>query len=152
MDLCSQPITQAMTTDEEHEPAKLTTDIRQTTDIVLARSFVRKVAGKVGFGLADQTRLATAVSELARNILQYAGEGFCEIADASDKNEIRLRIVIGDHGPGIVDIDKAMKDGFSTSGGLGAGLPGTRRLMDDFSIDSQPGLTRITIALARKRS
>jgi serine/threonine-protein kinase RsbT len=125
--------------------------IRQMADIVLARSFARQVAAKIGFGIADQTRLATAVSELARNVVQYAGEGFCEITDASDPKEMRLRITIEDHGPGIHDIDTAMKDGYSTSGGLGAGLPGTRRLMDDFAIESQPGLTRISISLIRRR-
>lgn len=126
--------------------------IRDTTDIVLARGEARQVAGRIGFGLADQTRLATAVSELARNAMQYAGEGFCEIADVSDGEAMRIRIVVEDHGPGIADIEKAMKDGYSTSGGLGAGLPGTRRLMDEFAIESQPGLTRITIALIRSRT
>ena len=126
--------------------------IRQTTDVVIARSFARQVAGKIGFGIADQTRLATAVSELARNVMQYAGEGFCEVTDASDEKNMSIRILIEDHGPGIHDIDSAMKDGYSTSGGLGAGLPGTRRLMDEFAIESQPGLTRITIVLTRKRA
>jgi serine/threonine-protein kinase RsbT len=126
--------------------------IRQTSDVVLARSFARKVACDIGFGIADQTRLATAVSELARNVMQYAGEGFCEVTDVSDEKLMGLRILIEDHGSGIPDIDKAMKDGYSTSGGLGAGLPGTRRLMDEFAIESQPGLTRITIALTRKRA
>ena len=125
--------------------------ICQTSDVVLARSTARQKASKIGFGLADQTRLATAVSELARNVLQYAGEGFCEITNDSNEKELRINILIEDHGAGIPDIDKAMKDGYSTSGGLGAGLPGTRRLMDDFAIESQPGLTRIKIALVRKR-
>ena len=125
--------------------------IRQTSDVVLARSFARKVAAGIGFGIADQTRLATAVSELARNVIQYAGDGFCEVTDASDEKNMSLRILIEDCGPGIPDIDKAMKDGWSTSGGLGAGLPGTRRLMDEFEIESQPGMTRVTIALIRKQ-
>jgi serine/threonine-protein kinase RsbT len=126
--------------------------IRKMEDIVIARSFARQVATKIGFGVADQTRLATAVSELARNVMQYASGGCCKITDVSDKNEMRLQIMIEDNGPGIADIEKSMKDGYSTSGGLGAGLPGTRRLMDEFSIESQPGLTRITIALVRRRA
>jgi serine/threonine-protein kinase RsbT len=126
--------------------------IGDTQDIVRARGVARLVAGQIGLGLADQTRLATAVSELARNVVQYAGEGVCEIVDASDAGEMRIRIVIEDHGPGIDNIDKAMQDGYSTGGGLGAGLPGTRRLMDDFSIESAPGRTRVTIAVLRRRS
>lgn len=126
--------------------------IRDADDIVLARGAARQVASRIGFGLADQTRLATAVSELARNVVQYGDDGFCEIADISDDQEMRLRILVQDHGPGIPDIDKAMKDGYTTGGGLGAGLPGTRRLMDEFAIESEPGLTRVTIVLIRKRS
>lgn len=126
--------------------------ILDASDIVKARGVARQVAERIGFGLADQTRLATAVSELARNVVQYGGDGFCEIVDASDENTMRLRILVEDHGPGIDNVDNAMKDGYSSSGGLGAGLPGTRRLMDEFVIDSEPGLTRISIALVRKRS
>ncbi|MDO9140359.1 MAG: ATP-binding protein [Methylobacter sp.] len=126
--------------------------ILDASDIVRARGVARQVAGRIGFGLADQTRLATAVSELARNVVQYGDDGFCEIADLSDANEMRLGILVEDHGAGIDNIDKAMKDGYSTGGGLGAGLPGTRRLMDEFAIESEPGLTRVSIALVRKRS
>lgn len=126
--------------------------IREADDIVLARSTARQAAKCIGFGLADQTRLATAVSELARNVVQYGDDGFCDIVDASDEDEMRVRILVEDHGPGIPDIDKAMKDGYSTGGGLGAGLPGTRRLMDEFAIESEPGLTRVSISLVRKRS
>lgn len=126
--------------------------IRDAVDIVNARSAARQAAAAIGFGLADQARVATAVSELTRNAVQYAGEGICEIADVSDDQEMRLHVRIEDHGPGIADIDKAMQDGYSTSGGLGAGLPGTRRLMDDFAIDSRPGLTRVSIGIARRRA
>jgi serine/threonine-protein kinase RsbT len=125
--------------------------IREAADIVWARSLVRRLAAGIGFGPADQTRMATAISELSRNVVQYAGEGFCEIVDASDEANMRIRIVVEDRGPGIADIAKAMKDGYSTSGGLGAGLPGTRRLMDEFSIESVPGQTCIAIGLIRKR-
>lgn len=125
--------------------------IREATDIVRARSAARQVALAIGFGLADQTRLATAVSELTRNVVQYGADGFCEISDVSDTAAMGIRVVIEDHGPGIADLERALKDGYSTSGGLGAGLPGTQRLMDEFAIESGPGLTRIAIAMHRKR-
>lgn len=120
-------------------------------DIVRARAEARRLAGIIGMGPGDQTRLATAVSELSRNVLQYAGKGQCEISDASTDSHMGIRIVFEDNGPGIPNIARAMEDGYSTSGGLGAGLPGTRRLMDNFVIESQPGLTRITIELRRRR-
>jgi serine/threonine-protein kinase RsbT len=126
--------------------------IRSAADIVIARGVTRKVASQIGFSLADQTRLATAVSELTRNALQYAGGGWCEICDESNVNERRIRVVVEDHGPGIANVDMATQDGYSTGGGLGAGLPGTRRLTDAFEIESRPGLTRVGIALIRKRS
>lgn len=120
-------------------------------DIVRSRAEAKRLAGLLGFGPGDQTRLATAVSELCRNVLQYAGRGQCEINDASTDTDMGIRIVFEDRGPGIPDIARAMQDGYSTGGGLGAGLPGTQRLMDSFSIESKPGLTRITIALVRQR-
>lgn len=125
--------------------------IREAADVVQARGTARQMASRIGFGLADQTRLATAVSELARNVVQYAGEGECLLVDASNAEAMSLCIVVEDHGLGIADIDQAMLDGFSTGGGLGAGLPGTRRLMDEFAIVSEPGCTRVSIALTRKR-
>lgn len=125
--------------------------IEDASDIVRVRGAARSQALKIGFGLADQTRLATAVSELARNIVVYAGSGACTIEDISTSLERRIRIVMEDAGPGITDIERAMQDGYSTGGGLGAGLPGTRRLMERFQIESQPGLTRITIEMARRR-
>ncbi|MEF8700504.1 MAG: ATP-binding protein [Candidatus Accumulibacter sp. UW20] len=121
-------------------------------DIVRARSASRLLAMQIGFGFAEQTRLATAVSELTRNAVQYAGGGTCEIADVSDEWELRIRIVVEDHGDGIANLELAMKDGYSTGGGLGAGLPGTRRLMDSFAIESAPGLTRVTISMSRPRN
>lgn len=125
--------------------------IGDATDIVCARGAARFIAANAGFSMADQTRLATAVSELTRNVVQYAGSGQCMIENLSGDNERRIRIVVEDHGPGIHDIDKAMLDGYSTGGGLGAGLPGTRRLVDKFIIESRPGLTRITIEMGRPR-
>lgn len=123
--------------------------VMSPTDIVSARRVARDLCERLGFGKADQTRLATAVSELARNVIQYASEGICIVEDASDSGTRRIRVQVEDCGPGITDIDLAMTDGYSTSGGLGAGLPGTRRLVDDFQIESAPGRTRITITLRK---
>ena len=123
--------------------------VRLTSDIVIARRGARELCERLGFGKADQTRLATAVSELTRNVIQYAGEGICIIEDRSDGTHRRVWVLVEDRGPGIPDLERAMMDGYSTSGGLGAGLPGTRRLVDEFQIESAPGLTRVTIALAK---
>ena len=125
--------------------------INDVTDIVAARAAARDLAGQAGFGMADRARLATAVSELTRNVLQYAGGGTCEINNLSDDAHMKIVAIVEDHGSGIADIDKAMQDGFTTSGGLGAGLPGTKRLMDEFSIESRPGLTRVTITIIRHK-
>ncbi|WP_203364482.1 anti-sigma regulatory factor [Bacillus sp. REN10] len=108
-------------------------------DIVAARQLGRNVAKDLGFGTVDQARITTAISELARNIYLYAGEGEIGIEKAEDMGKIGLLILSKDQGPGIIDIRKVMEDGFSTSGGLGAGLPGVKRLMDEFSIESNPG-------------
>ncbi|MDY7579159.1 anti-sigma regulatory factor [Herbaspirillum sp. RTI4] len=128
-----------------------TIDIRTTNDIVTGRRKARALAAALGFGMADQTRLATAVSELARNVVEYAGSGSCEIIDASDAIFHCVTVIVQDNGPGIADIDSAMRDGFSTGGSLGAGLPGTRRLADSFMIESKPGLTRITISFSLRK-
>jgi len=123
--------------------------LKEEFDIVTARGAGREMARQLGFGSADQTRLATAISELARNVIQYAGEGVCLVTDESDQNASKIRVVVEDHGPGIPDIEQAMTDGFSTGGGLGAGLPGARRLVHEFEIESQPGHTRVTIGMSR---
>lgn len=123
--------------------------IRTQNDILVARQIGRDLARSLGFRLADQTRLATAISELTRNVIKYAGEGQCLIRNASGRNQLKIEVVVEDQGPGIANIDQAMLDGFTSGSGLGAGLPGTRRLMQEFAIESQPGHTRITIALIR---
>ncbi len=125
--------------------------IRDATDILRARGSARELAARLRLGSADQTRLATSVSELTRNVLQYAGEGHCTIIDASDESRLCIRVVVEDHGPGIPNVDLALRDGYSTSGGLGAGLPGVRRLMDEFELSSRPGHTRLMIAMTRPR-
>jgi len=109
------------------------------------------MAKKLGFGSADQTRLATAISELTRNVVQYAGSGHCRIDDISNLRFMEIRVVVSDAGPGIPDLDEALRDGFSTGGGLGAGLPGTRRLVHSFEIKSNPESTRVEISVRRRR-
>lgn len=107
-------------------------------DIVAARQLGRNVAKEIGFGTVDQARITTAISELARNIYLYAGDGRVCIEKVFDQRKAGLKVIAEDNGPGIRDIRQVMEDGFSTSGGLGAGLPGVKRLMDEFSIDSSP--------------
>jgi len=107
-------------------------------DVVTARELGRRKAQELGFGLAKQTRLATAISEIARNAVVHGGGGEMEIENVTNHRHI-LRVTIRDQGPGIQDIDKAMQDGYSTTGTLGAGLPGARRLVDAFHIESIVG-------------
>ncbi|KMY46604.1 serine/threonine protein kinase [Bacillus sp. FJAT-27916] len=114
-------------------------------DIVAARQVGRNVAKELGFGTVDQARITTTISELARNIYLYAGQGEICIEKLWDNGRTGLRIIAEDKGPGISDIRKVMEDGYTTSGGLGAGLPGVKRLMDEFDIDSEVGVgTKIT--------
>lgn len=123
--------------------------IKTQNDILIARQHGRELASQLGFRLADQTRLATAISELTRNVIKYAGEGICLIQNASSRNQLKITVVVEDWGGGIPNLEQAMRDGFSSGSGLGAGLPGTRRLMQEFKVESEPGHTRITIALIR---
>lgn len=114
-------------------------------DIVAARQLGRNEAKKIGFGTVDQARITTAISELARNIYLYAGRGRIEITKIYDNQLYGISIVASDEGPGIADIRKVMDDGYTTSGGLGAGMPGVRRLMDEFNLVSKQGVgTTIT--------
>ncbi|WP_175986482.1 anti-sigma regulatory factor [Bacillus sp. Marseille-Q1617] len=108
-------------------------------DIVAARQLGRNVAKELGFGTVDQARITTAISELARNIYLYAGHGQICIEKLFDGGKKGVRIIALDDGPGINDLRKVMEDGYSTSGGLGAGLPGVKRLMDEFNVESAPG-------------
>jgi serine/threonine-protein kinase RsbT len=116
-------------------------------DIIIARSEVRALAARLGFRLIDQTRLVTVTSELARNVVKYASRGRM-IAQPLDAPPARagLRLVFEDSGPGIPDVNAAMRDGFSTGRGLGKGLPGSKRLVDLFEIESTVGVgTRVTV-------
>lgn len=113
--------------------------VGRDADIVTARQLGRELAAKAGFVGSDLTLIATAISEVARNIVSYADHGEIRLGLA-ERNGLRgLLVVAEDHGPGIIDIDQAMQDGFSTGKSLGLGLPGARRLMDEFEIASEPG-------------
>jgi serine/threonine-protein kinase RsbT len=119
--------------------------IRSDLDIVIARSSARDTAKQIGFGAVDQARIATAVSELARNIFLYAGGGTVCVSLVEQRGLTGIEIVCEDQGPGIADLAQVMQDGYSTSRGMGMGLPGARRLMDEFELQSQEGLgTRVT--------
>jgi serine/threonine-protein kinase RsbT len=129
-----------------------TVTITTDTDVVTARTVGRELAAHIGFSRGDQTVIAAAISEIARNILTYARTGEVRIRTESDGESSAVVIVARDQGPGIADIEKAMQDGWTTSGGLGLGLSGSKRLMDEFDIVSGPGRgTIITMKKWRRR-
>jgi serine/threonine-protein kinase RsbT len=126
-------------------------ELKVNAHIIAARLAARDLAARAGLGVMDQTRFATAVSELGRNALTYAVGGHCELSDLSDAREIRLQAEVRDRGPGIADVEQAMRDGWSSSGSLGAGLPGARRLVDEFGIETSPGGTVVRVQIVRRR-
>lgn len=113
--------------------------VRSDADIVSARQVGRGTAASLGFSESDAVLIATAISEVARNMLEYAHGGEIVIAPVRDGRVHGLRIEARDQGPGIADLSLAMMDGYTTGGGLGLGLPGAKRIMDEFDIDSGPG-------------
>ncbi|MGE5144292.1 MAG: anti-sigma regulatory factor [Acidobacteriota bacterium] len=117
--------------------------IASDKDVVQARQTGRELAARAGFSSGDQTVIAAAISEIARNVLMYARRGEILISVVLNGDHSGVMIVARDEGPGIPDIERALRDGYSTSGGLGLGLPGAKRLMDDFEIESavQQGTT-----------
>lgn len=121
-----------------HQPASV--PIERELDIVTARQKGRELAARLGFSSTDQTLLATAISELARNIVAYAGSGRIELSQVEEPGRRGIEIVAVDTGPGIADVQLALKDGYSTGNSLGVGLPGARRLMDDFELQSKLGV------------
>ena len=124
-----------------------TMSIKTAADVVLVRQAVRKLAVEQGFSLVDQTKIVTAASELARNTLDYGGGGELRLEALQEGNRRGLRLTFEDKGPGIPDVELALKDGFTTGGGLGMGLSGSKRLMNEFNIVSRVGEgTIITIA------
>jgi serine/threonine-protein kinase RsbT len=124
--------------------------IRSDLDIVIARTLARDTAKALGFGAIDQARIATAVSELARNIFLYAGTGNVTVREVEKNGRKGIEIICEDQGPGIANIDLVMQDGYSTSRGMGMGLPGAKRLMDEFDIRSHEG-TGTTITCRKWR-
>lgn len=114
-------------------------EVMSEADIVIARVKARAVAEAMGFNYMDQTRIATAVSELARNAFQFAGKGKVTITPVDIQGRRGIQIVIEDHGPGIKDLESAMKGGHSTGGGLGMGLSGSKKLMNEFDIKTKVG-------------
>jgi serine/threonine-protein kinase RsbT len=120
--------------------------INSDQDIVLARQKGRALAADAGFSAVDSTLIATAISELARNIVSYAKCGEITVSALAQNGRCGIMIIASDEGPGIADTRQALRDGFSTSGSFGLGLPGVRRLMDEFEILSGPGQgTRVTV-------
>ena len=129
----------AMATDE-------TLPVRSSQDIVVVRQVVRSWAIEIGFNLVEQTKIVTAASELARNTIDHGGGGTARLQAVGDGRRSGLRLTFEDKGPGIVDLNLALKDGYTTGGGLGLGLSGARRLSSEFDIESRPGEgTRVTI-------
>jgi serine/threonine-protein kinase RsbT len=108
-------------------------------DIVTARQEGRRLSAGLGFSSTDLTLIATAISEVARNIRVFAGEGQVQIKQLNERGRDGIMVVARDKGPGIRDVERAMQDGYSTRGSFGLGLPGARRLMDEFQIRSKPG-------------
>jgi len=122
-------------------------DIRSSDDVVRVRQQTRVLAVEAGLSLVDQTKIITAASELARNALDYAGGGAVQMQVLQKGGRWGVHLTFEDKGPGIADIEAAMKDGFTTGAGLGLGLGGARRLSNEFSIESKLGIgTKVTIA------
>ena len=123
-----------------------TLPIRKSEDVVIVRQHVRTMAVEAGLKLVDQTKIITAASELARNTVIYGGGGTLLLETVSSGTRKGVRLTFEDHGPGIADLELAMKDGYTTGGGLGLGLSGAKRLSNEFEIFSKVGEgTRITI-------
>jgi len=123
-----------------------TLSIVESQDIVLVRQAVRKKAVSLGFNLVDQTKIVTATSELARNTLDYGGGGTMILQVVQNGRRSGLRLTFEDQGPGIPDVALALKDGYTTGGGMGLGLSGAKRLSDEFELETTPGKgTRVTI-------
>jgi serine/threonine-protein kinase RsbT len=121
--------------------------VRNELDIVLARQAVRRLSQAIGFGLVDQTKIVTAASELARNVVVYGlgGTMTCETMYEAGRNGLRLNFV--DHGPGIENVEQAMTDGWTSGTGMGLGLSGAKRLVNEFEIETAPGKgTRVMVA------
>jgi serine/threonine-protein kinase RsbT len=127
-------------------PDDETLPVCSSNDIVVVRQVVRMRAVEAGFNLVEQTKIVTAASELARNTIDHGGGGVARLQSLRNGGRAGLRLTFEDKGPGIPDIDLALKDGYTTGGGLGLGLSGARRLSNEFEIQSRPGEgTRVSI-------
>jgi serine/threonine-protein kinase RsbT len=113
--------------------------IESDADVVTARQRARQMAGELELTTTDQTLLATAISEVARNVTTYAGEGEVELRVVHERGRDGIEVVCRDEGPGIANVELAMQDGYTTGNGLGLGLPGTRRLVDVFELETASG-------------
>jgi serine/threonine-protein kinase RsbT len=121
-------------------------EVAEERDIVTARSVARQTAASLGFGPIDQSRIATAVSELTRNIIRYATDSRGKVLVSGTSDRPGIEVIVTDNGPGIGDVDLVMQDGYTSSGGMGLGLPGTKRLMDEMTIETAAGHgTTITV-------
>jgi serine/threonine-protein kinase RsbT len=133
-------------------PDEIRVPIAADADIVIARGEGRALATRLGFSRTDATLIATAISEIGRNILMHAGAGEVEITEAAQDHLVGITVVARDEGPGIADVTRAMREGYASGNGLGLGLPGARRLMDDFVIDTRLGHgTTVTMRKWRER-
>ena len=119
--------------------SELTVEILGEMDIVTARQAGRQLAARIGFSTTDQTLVATAISEVARNIVVYAQRGEVALGRIEERGRLGIEVIARDHGPGIENLELAMRDGYSTKQSLGLGLPGAKRLMDEFHLASEMG-------------
>jgi len=134
------------------EPEHGTVPIVVEADIAVARRVVRDVAGKIGFGVTETTRIITAASELGRNVFKYAGKGLMHWQTLQKGTASGVELRFEDHGPGIADLDAAMREGYSTGGSLGMGLPGTKNLMDEMDVRTSPGEGTTVVVRKWRRS
>jgi serine/threonine-protein kinase RsbT len=130
---------------------QLCIEVASDADIVPARARGRALAGELGFSRTDATLVASAISEIARNIVVHAGHGEIELKPAYRPDRRGVVVIARDEGPGIRDVDAALREGSGTKGGLGLGLPGVQRIMDEFAIESEPNRgTTITMEMWRE--
>jgi serine/threonine-protein kinase RsbT len=125
--------------------------LRTDEHVVALRRSVREMALAIKLSLVDQTKLVTAASELARNTIKYGGGGEAHVRELDDGLRRGVQLMFADDGPGIADLDLALTDGYTTGGGLGLGLSGARRLVDEFALDSRPGEGTVVSILKWKR-
>lgn len=127
--------------------------IDNESDVIVVRKIVREATAQLDFSLTDETRVVTAASELARNVFLYASSGVMKWRILNGGRVVGIELTFEDHGPGITDLEQAMREGYSTSGGLGLGLPGSQRLMDEMEIVSRRGAgTTVVVRKWQRRS